>query len=183
MHKEPAKEKRPIITDEQAIIETALEKEPAWMRESWLVYMLQGCRMSEVEVPMERIVTTGPEPTITFKIKGRGIRLHPAPLHEELLPLVERAWVEGRTKLITLPCSPAKKWHDFFKRCKIKGISVHCTRVTVITDLILRGADPVFVRQYIGHSSDEIQAIYRKLKSSDAAGLGKFLSRQRAPDA
>lgn len=180
LHREPAKEKREITDAEQAIIEEALLKEPAWMRESWLTYMTQGCRLSEVEVPMERIDTASEERTITFKIKGRGIRLHKAPLHDDLLPLVEKARAEGRTQLVTLPCSPAKKWHDFFKRCKIEGISTHCTRVTVITRLIRNGADPVLVRQYIGHSSDEIQAIYRRLRPSDAAGLGKFLSRRAA---
>ena len=168
------KSKREITTEEESRIDAALPEAHQWMRESWQVYMRQGCRLSEVEVPLDRIDEHAkPVPTITFKLKGG--RLHTTALHPDLLPLVELARAEKRAVLVKVGAGASKIWKDFFGKLKIKDVSIHCTRVTVITRLVRKGADPVFVREYIGHSSDVIQAIYRRLRPSDASALTRLL--------
>ena len=101
--------------------------------------------------------------------------MHTTTLHPDLLPLVARAREEKRPVLIPLPPSPARSWKHIFRRAKLPDLSIHCSRVTVITRLIEGGATPLEVREFIGHASDEIQAIYRRLKPSYAAGLTKLL--------
>ncbi len=172
----PAKQKREITREEEVQIVAALDKEPAWARESWEVYMVQGCRLSEVEVPLDRINERAG--LITFRLKGG--RMHTTTLHPDLLPLVARAREEKRAVLVTLPASPARAWKHIFRRAGIPDLSLHCTRVTVITRLIERGADPLKVQEFIGHSSEEIQAIYRRLKPSFAAGLTSLLGSRPA---
>ena len=50
---------------------------------------------------------------ITFKIKGG--RLHAAPLHPDLLPLVARARAENREYLVDLPADASSRWAKFFQ--------------------------------------------------------------------
>ncbi len=165
------KGKRPIEPHEQEIIEHALKDAEEWLRDSWLVGIKQGCRLGEVEVPLDQISI--PNRAIPFRVKGG--RIHPAPLHRDLIPLVIRRRSEGREKLIDLPKSPSKEWINFFRKCGFDDLSYHCLRVTVITRFALADVTSEKAMQYVGHCNELTHAIYRKLKPRDVASLGDVL--------
>ena len=110
---------------------------------------------------------------VTLTIKGG--REHTAPFHRDLIPLYDRAMEEKRTHLIDLPENASSLFWKFFKRHGYGHLSIHCTRVTVITRLIRAGYTTAQVMEYVGHCSEEVNAIYRKLKASDVSGLGEAL--------
>jgi integrase len=165
------KEKRAIGRDEQAVIEKALETADEWLRDSWLVGIKQGCRLSEVQVPLADISI--PSKVIPFRVKGG--RIHPAPLHEDLIPLIKRRREQGAEFLVDLPKSPSKEWINFFRACGYDDLSFHCLRVTVITRLAMADVTAEKAMQYVGHCSEMVHAIYRKLRPKDVAALGKLL--------
>lgn len=171
-----ARKKPEITADEQTTIETALEKQDEWMRDCWLVAMRQGCRLSETATPLRDIDTK--TKTITFHTKGN--RIHSAPLHADLLPLVAKAKKLKRKTLVDLPKYPAKKWHQFFKRIGLGHLSFHSTRVTVVTRLA-RAGHPIYqTKAYVGHASDTVHAIYQRLAPVDVQHLGAALSNPSA---
>jgi hypothetical protein len=170
--KRPAAEKLVITRDEEALVFTELRKrgKPEWMEECFLVAMRQGCRLREVEIPMERIDTKAM--VVTFKVKGGG--LHCAPLHKDLLPLVEKARVQNRTVLVTLPAQPSPRWGKFFKLIGL-DVCFHCTRVTVVTRLCEAGFSESQTMAYVGHVSELVHSLYRKMRPVAVAHLGDVL--------
>lgn len=168
----PPKKKPEITTKEQAKIETALLKQDEWMRDCWTVAMRQGCRLSETAASLNNVDSTRRE--ITFV--GKGGRIHTAPLHSDLLPLVRRAKRERRSRLVDLPNYAAKKWHQFFKKIGLRHLSFHSTRVTVVTRLARRGHAISLTKAYVGHASDTVHAIYQRLAPADVRHLGEALS-------
>jgi integrase len=172
----PPKQKPEITTAEQTKIEFALEKQDDWMRESWLVAMRQGCRISETAVPMSNIDLTAR--LITFV--GKGGRIHTAPLHKDLLPVIRRAKKQRRSHLVSLPKYAPKKWHQFLRRLGFRHLSFHATRVTVVTRLARKGYSMAQTKAYVGHASDTVHAIYQRLAPVDVRHLGAVLSTRPA---
>ena len=166
----PVKQKPEITPTMEAKISEALLKAPEWMQDHWIILMRQGCRMSEAAVPLSEIDEF--RGTIRFRIKGG--KYHTAPLHSDILPILYKARDRGQTTLVNLPKSPAKAWHTFFRRVGFE-ISVHSTRVTVITRLLRQGFSPALVAAYIGHT-EEINVVYRRLTPVDARHLGAALA-------
>lgn len=166
----PAKRKQEITAEDQRRIEQLLADAKPWMREQWLVLMRTGCRIAETLVPLDRIDEQ--RMTITFRLKGG--RLHTAPLHPDLLPLIATARHEKRRTLVVVPPSYCAVWSGWFK---MHGLpySAHCTRVTVITRLLRANYSPAKVCALIGHS-EEINVIYRRLTAPDVAELLTVLS-------
>ncbi|MEQ1862885.1 MAG: site-specific integrase [Chthoniobacteraceae bacterium] len=168
-----AKAKLEISAEHEAQIVTLLASSKPWMLEQWRVLMLTGCRIAETVVPLDRIDTE--EMTITFKLKGG--KLHTAPLHRELMPLVERARCERRPTLIAPPAAAHAVWCLWFKKHGFP-YSAHCTRVTVITRLLRDNFSPAKVCALIGHS-EEVNVIYRRLKPTDVRELLSALGSSR----
>jgi site-specific recombinase XerD len=166
------RQKPEITADEQATIETALATRDSWMADCWLTAMRQGCRLTETAVPLREIdLKAG---TITFR--GKGNRLHCAPLHDDLRPLVRRAIKEKRATLVLLPKFAAKAWFRFFRQIGFKHLCFHSTRVTVVTRLA-RARHPIYeTKAYVGHASDAIHAIYQRLSPPDVRHLGAALA-------
>ena len=142
------------------------------MQDCWTVAMRQGCRLSETATPLSNIDAIRRE--ITFV--GKGGRIHTAPLHSDLLPLVRRAKRERRARLVNLPNYAAKKWHQFFRRIGLRHLSFHSTRVTVVTRLARQGHAISLTKAYVGHASDTVHAIYQRLAPADVRHLGEALS-------
>ncbi len=167
-----SKEKRVIDKDEEELIfrELKQKSKPEWMAEVFLVAMRQGCRLREVMVPLERIDTE--KMVITFKVKGGG--LHCAPLHKDLLPLVAKARREKRKVLVPLPAQPSPRWGKFFKSIGL-DLCFHCTRVTVVTRLCEGGFSESQTMAYVGHASELVHALYRKMRPVAVAHLGDVL--------
>lgn len=164
-----------IDLDVQKEIEAKLaESKPQWMNDAWLVAMKQGCRLDQICLPLRNIDLANN--CITFpEQKGKT---HTATLHPDLLPLIERRRAEGATLLVEYPKSASSKWSKFFNQDLALGIPhlcFHSTRVTVITRLLRDGWTVAQVMQYVGHSSQEVNEIYRRLKSADVAKLTKSL--------
>jgi len=168
----PPKQKPEITDDEVLKIEEALKTRDEWMRDSWLVAMRQGCRLSETGVLLASVDLTAR--TVSFDAKGG--RIHTAPLHSDLISLVKKARTAKRKRLVDLPKYPAKKWHQFFRRIGLPHLSFHCTRVTVVTKLARSGAPIYKTKAYVGHASDTVHAIYQRLTPVDVRDLGAVLS-------
>jgi len=165
------KVKPEITLEEQAFIQEKLAMQPEWMQESFFIAMKQGCRRDQCCVPMKDIDTE--EMTIRFpEQKGRS---HTAPLHPDLLPLVERRRSEGAEMLVRYPSLVSGRWTKFFRQIRLPHICFHSTRVTVVTRLLRDDWTPALVMQYIGHSSELVNMIYRRLKAPDCAKLGRSL--------
>ena len=172
LKRQPPKQKAEINEEERLLIESQLETRAIWMRDCFLVAMRQGCRLAETAVRLASIDTKAG--TISFDAKGG--RIHTAPLHKDLLPLVERARAEKRKTLVELPDYPAKKWHQFFRSIGLPHLSFHCTRVTVVTKLARSGAPIYQTKAYVGHASDTVHAVYQRLSPVDVRHLGGVLS-------
>lgn len=169
-------EKRPVEREEQVMIEKFLEAPdtPQWMRDSWLVGIKHGARISEVKVPMKMINTDSPDRmVIAFKIKGG--KIHAAPLHKDLLPLVKRRRDEGAKYLVDMPKNASRDWVRWLEARGFKDLSFHSLRVTVITRFALADVTAEKAMQYVGHCTELAHAIYRKLKPKDVASLGDHL--------
>lgn len=172
--KRPAKEKWAISREEEALIFREMQARrlaSPWMEEAFLVGMRQGCRLREVEVPLNRIDVKAM--VITFKVKGG--KLHAAPLHKDLLPLVARAKAEKREVLVKLPVSPSPRFAKFFNLVGLGHLCFHCTRVTVVTRLCEAGYSESQTMAYVGHASEAVHAIYRKMRPLAVAKLGDAL--------
>jgi integrase len=165
------KEKRAISREEQIRIEKDLLTAEQWMRDSWLIGIKQGCRLTEVKVPMNLINTE--TKVIPFKIKGG--KFHPAPLHSDLLPLIQRRRDEGAKYLVDLPKNASRDWVRWLVALGYDDLSFHCLRVTVITRFAMANVTAEKAMQYVGHCSEMCHAIYRKLKPRDVASLGDHL--------
>lgn len=163
--KVPAKEKPEITVDELSTIRRHLPGKPQWMSDCFEIAMAQGCRLSETQVPMDRIDLE--RRLISFRIKGG--RVHTTALSEALVPLVERAKKERRTFLVALPPLAAKDWWKFFGEIKMPHLCFHCTRVTVISQLARRGVPIQIAMGFIGHADETVHKIYQRLGPRDYA--------------
>ena len=156
-----AGKQKDCLTPEQiAAVESrlALDETPQWMREHWLVLTRQGCRCSEAFAPMHQVSET----TGTIRLRLKGGKIFTAPLHAELLPLVEKARKERRAHLIAPQKNAPKLWWNFFRECGVNA-SIHWVRVTVITRMLLGNYTTAQVCAYIGHS-EEVNRVYQKIK-------------------
>ncbi|MEG7769308.1 hypothetical protein U2086_14800, partial [Listeria monocytogenes] len=84
----------------------ALADEPQWMRDAWDVAMKQGCRLRQATTLLKDIDA---EQMTIHLIEQKGKR-HLAPLHPDLLPLVNRRRAEGGERLVEMPEVTAPKW-------------------------------------------------------------------------
>jgi integrase len=166
-----AKEKREISAEEQEKIEGDLAAAPQWMADCWLVAIKHGCRLSETAVSMSSVDEANG--VIVFRVKGS--KDHAAPIHSDLLALVARRREMNAARLVDLPEHAASAWHKWFKKNGYEGVSFHCTRVTVVTRLARAGFSEVQTMQYVGHASETVHAVYRKLRPADLKHLGVVL--------
>ena len=177
LKRERTKEKQAFTKEHQALIESKLTElnAPEWMHISWAIAIRQGCRISETSVPMERVDLKSKPSTITFRIKGD--RLHAAPLHPDLVPMMKRFKKEKRAGTCVLPKCPGRVWQNWlWRKLKLTQYSFHCTRVTVVTRLAAANHSQPMVKDYVGHASTTVNDVYRKLKPRDLVSLSASLS-------
>ncbi|PAW76789.1 MAG: hypothetical protein B9S32_13710 [Verrucomicrobia bacterium Tous-C9LFEB] len=171
LRRETVKKKPEITGTQQAQIELALKTAPQWMRDSWLISMRQGVRISETAIPMHQIDLARK----TLYVIGKGRKVHAAPLHEDLIPLIKEAKKKKLKVLVELPRNPSKCWSQWFHKNNFTDLSFHSTRVTVITRLLRVGHSKAHVQAYVGHASETIQDIYNRLSAPDVRHLGAAL--------
>ena len=165
------KEKHEITAEEQAVIEKEIVTHPQWMRDSWVVGIKQGCRISEVQVPFDMIDERND--VIAFRTKGG--KVHAAPMHAAVKDVYLRRKAEGEKTLVDLPSNASKHWCEFLAKIKLPHLSFHCARVSVVTRLARAGASEAKTMQYVGHCSHAVHAVYRKLRPADVKALGDML--------
>jgi integrase len=165
------KEKQEISMPVQTAIELKLKDADQWMQDSWMVGIKHGCRISATKVAMTNV----DEARMTISFREKGDKVHTAPLHKDLLPLVKRRREEGATFLVDLPANAPKLWWSWFRDNGFQDLSFHCLRVTVITRLARANVSEAKAMQYVGHCNALVHAIYRKLKAADVSELGEFL--------
>lgn len=165
------KQKREIRADELEKIAALLEDAPEWMQDCWLVAIKQGCRLTEVQVDMNDV----DEDALLITFHTKGGKTHTAPLHRDLLPLVAKARERRSKRLLKLPGNASVKWVKWFRKHGFDGLSFHCTRVTVVTRLARAGYSEAQTMEYVGHCSEMVHAVYRKLQPADLRHLGDAL--------
>lgn len=181
--REPQKEK-PEITDEEMdkivkALDALVQEKPKkrWMRDAWEIARWQGCRVSETAIDLRRQLDLR-DNTITFIGKGRNGRptSHTAPLNPHLRPYLEAMIARGETVAVRFPPMSVNKsgrsgieFREFFDSIGMPHIVFHCTRVTVITKLLRAEVPVATVMEIVGHASEEINRIYRRLKPRDVA--------------
>lgn len=165
------KQKREITEEELEFIDSKIHLAPEWLQKAWLVGSKQGCRLSEVKVKMSDIHED--QGVIIFHVKGG--KVHPAPLHNDLIPAVLSCREQDREYLVDLPIYASKLIIQWLRSIGIEGVSFHCLRVTVVTRLARAGYSESQVMEYVGHCSEMVHAIYRKLKPADLKHLGDAL--------
>ena len=162
---------KPELTDQDiALIRNQLQKlqMPEWMVTCFEIGIHQGCRLAETQIPFTQIDFK--KKTILFKAKGQ--KDFTAPLHPKLLPILQKLKKKGLLMTCVLPFMPSKQWWRFFKKIGLhqKGVSFHCTRVTVITRLIRAGKPENVVKKIVNHASTEVHRIYQRLGVEDVRG-------------
>ena len=157
--------------EEQDFIAEEIHSAPEWLQNAWLVGCKQGCRLSEVKVKMSDIDEH--KGVILFHVKGG--KTHPAPLHRDLLPLVKLCREQDKEYLVDLPIYASKLIIQWLRSKGVNDISFHCLRVTVVTRLARAGYSESQVMEYVGHCSEMVHSIYRKLQPADLKHLGDAL--------
>lgn len=165
------KQKREVSQEELDFIAEEIHSAPEWLQNAWLVGCKQGCRLSEVKVKMSDIDEH--KGVILFHVKGG--KTHPAPLHRDLLPLVKLCREQDKEYLVDLPIYASKLIIQWLRSKGVNDISFHCLRVTVVTRLARAGYSESQVMEYVGHCSEMVHSIYRKLQPADLKHLGDAL--------
>ncbi len=169
--KAPAPLKQPFTNEQIAIVRAALADRMSrgapedWMPIAFEIAVLQGCRLSATQVPMERINFETRE--ITFHEKGDKYQV--VAIHDELMPLLERLRDEGRKETCVLP-----RWASRYFSEKMKQLNMphtfHCTRVTVICRLgEASDVSEQLAMAYVGHSSWAVHKGYHFRRIRTAA--------------
>lgn len=162
--KDKAREKPELTGEQIQTVRAALLKKPAWMRVSFEIAIHQGCRFSETCLPLSQVNLADNQ--ITFKIKGG--RNHTTKLHPALRPLFAAMIERGQAATFSMPeRNSTRDWSRLFKRLKMPGVSFHCTRVTVITQLARAGVNEQQAMAYIGHAGEAVHRIYQRLGAND----------------
>lgn len=161
---EDVDEKPEITAAELEIILPALEKEPEWMRISFLIALHTGCRLRETILPLRWIDFD--RGTIHFSTpKGGKKRAFSVPMPPQLRPVLEP--LRGRTVTLEMPFQPSRQWQHFFRRVEMEHLCFHCTRVTFITGLARRGVPLSVAMRLVNHASATIHRIYQRVNVDD----------------
>lgn len=160
---DPAPKKPRITQAEHEKILKALEREPEWMRVSYLIAWHQGCRFSETHLDLANQVDIA-RGIIRFRTKGHKDSLAEFPLASELVPLFQRLQREGKRFAYEMPSDyPGKAWWRFFRRIRLRHLCFHSTRVTFITRCYESGIPRDMVMRLAGHTTTAAHEIYPRL--------------------
>ena len=114
----------------------------------WKAYLLTGARMSELQNLLQEDIDLESR-TLTIRDAKRGERIRAVPIHSEALDIFEN-WETLRN---ALPSNLSRTFRRDSRKANIKGIDLHCLRVTFITRLIQGGTNPQTVQRLAGHSN------------------------------
>jgi len=174
----PPKEKREFTDEEIAKCLAALDTEDEWLRLTFLIALHTGCRLTETVLYMPFVDFA--RRTITFgDPKGGKKKAFTRPLPAVLIPVLEP--LKEREYSHSLPFQPSRQLQHFFQRVEIKGVSLHCLRVSYATRLFRAKVPLVAAMRLLNHGSDVVHRIYQKLKVEDVAEYADVLLYPPAP--
>ena len=165
IRKDAPAEKPEICADEFEAIERALETAPDWMRWSFAIARLTGCRLGETvirwsDIDFAREIVHFRNPK-GGKSKAFSVPL-PAALKALLLPLRTE---HGQT--LAMPFQPSRAWGQFFARIGLPHLCFHCLRVSFVTGLARSGVPQAVAMRLVNHGSSLVHRIYQRLNVDD----------------
>lgn len=114
----------------------------------WKAYLLTGARKSELQSLLQEDIDLESR-TLTIKDAKRGDRIRAVPIHSEALEIF-RTWETVRS---TFTSNLSRAFRKDARKANIRGVDLHCLRVTFITKLIQAGTNPQTVQRLAGHSN------------------------------
>jgi len=188
LQKVPPREKPELTPDQLALISAAIDADQSpyrtLLRRSFDIARYHGCRLNETwlnpqsDIFEERDADGETRWKIRFRAKGG--KLHVAPLHPALEPMLLKLKADGATETYERPLGhqglprTSRVWSDFLHRSelrkKVPGITHHCLRVTVATTLARNDVSEAKAMRFLGHASITVHRAYQKLKAGDLDG-------------
>ena len=161
--------RKPEITDHEIkYIRKALKSEPEWMRMSFEISLLTGCRLRETRIPLDCL--NFDENKITFATpKGGEDRAFSVPMPTVLRPLLEEIRSRGQAFTVELPLQPSRRWQQFFIKTHLPHLCFHCIRVTYVNRLRRAGVPRDVAMRLVNHSSELVHQIYQRETVADVA--------------
>lgn len=114
----------------------------------WKAYLLTGARKSELQNLLQEDIDLESR-TLTIRDAKRKDRTRAIPIHTDALEIFRR-WEDVHA---LMPVSLSRTFARDAKKAGIRGIDLHCTRVTFITRLIRAGVDLQTVQKLAGHTN------------------------------
>lgn len=140
----PSKIRRSLTGEE--IDRLALASKARWP--IWKAYLLTGARKSELETLEPEDIDLESK-TLTIRDAKRGDKIRAVPIHSEALDIFS-TWENVRT---LMPTNLSRAFRRDALKAHIRGVDLHCLRVTFITRLIQGGTNPQTVQRLAGHSN------------------------------
>lgn len=124
-----------------------------------LILLYSGLRISELlELRIENVDLQNKTISVEKSKTAAGIRV--LPIHEKIIPLIEKRYNKNNTHLITL--SGKEMTYSQFNRSywKIENHTIHETRHTFITHLSKCSSDGIAIKKIVGHAVSDITEHY-----------------------
>jgi len=170
IEKEIPEPKAEITDEELKIILPALDKEPPWMKISFVIALATGCRLRETRLHVKNIKLG--ENKITYgKPKGGEGKAFSIPLPKKLRPMLiqlkKQCEQAGREWIFDFPFQPSRRWQQFFGKMKMPHLTFHSTRVSFISRTHRAGVPEEICRRLVNHASGTVHRIYVREKIDD----------------
>lgn len=155
-----------ITKAEFMVIRPALEKQPEWMRLSFLHSEETGCRLRDTafalaDLDFDRNIIHFPNP------KGGKKKAFSVPMPKTIKDVVQPLFRDGRKVAFTMPAQPSLAWRDFFDSMELKHLHFHSLRVTFVTELARRGVPRAAAMRLVNHGSELVHRLYQRLNVDD----------------
>lgn len=163
LKKDAPHQKQEFSDVQLAIIWRKLPTLPEWAQISWRIAWAQGCRLAETSFPLRDVDFKNNTVTLTLK----GGKRHTTALNPTIKLLLQNLKRKKKTVTWNFTRNASRDWSRIFKNLGIEGMTFHSTRVSAITRLARAGINEQQTMRFIGHSSEQVHAIYQRLKASD----------------
>lgn len=176
--REPTREKPELTHEDIAAIRAAIKTWPNldqrhFLHVSFEIAIHHGCRIRETCFPLTQIDFDNQ----TMMVNAKGGKIRRVRIHPDLMPLFLQLRADGRThtydqKYTNLghrQFNPSRIWAHVFHTLglKQKGVSFHCTRVTVATWMARSNVHEAKAKAFLGHASTTVHRIYQRLRHED----------------
>lgn len=166
---------------------------------SFEISRYQGCRLMETrlnpQTDVEFFMVPGaegkpPKERAAIYLRVKGGKILATVLHDQLIPLFKRLKREGRTYTWKTPSGvgytwASGHWSNFLSNLGLKaaGITIHCNRVTVISELVRNNVPESKSQKLVGHTTKENHRLYQRFLLDDLFGAMATVGQKIAPSA